>query len=94
MLFAVRFSSRTAKRIMPKNSLKRLRYAAGSINLFGLTLSAGTWVFNVWLRTHTPSGQYLGFIWTLGVFCWIVGLLLFIAAWIKEGFASRRWRAK
>jgi hypothetical protein len=85
---------KTAKRFMAQSSLKRFQYAAGSINLFGLMLSAGTWALNAWLRTHAPSGPYLSFIWTLGVFCWILGLLLFIAAWIAEGFAGGRRDAK
>jgi hypothetical protein len=84
------FKPKTAKSFMAQNSLKRFRYAAGSINLFGLMLSAGTWAFNVWLRTHTPSGSYLSFIWTIGVFCWVLGLLLFIASWIAERFAVDR----
>jgi hypothetical protein len=88
------FKPKTAKRFMAQSSLKRIQYAAGSINLFGLMLSAGTWAFNAWLRTHTPSGTHFSFIWTLGVFCWILGLLLFIAAWIAEGFAGGRRGAK
>jgi hypothetical protein len=79
---------------MAQNSFKRFRYAAGSMNLFGLILSAGTWACNARLRTHTPSGPHFSFIWTLGVFCWILGLLLFIAAWIAEGFAGGRRGAK
>ena len=78
---------------MVQNGLKRLRYAAGSINLFGLILSAGTWAFDVWFHKHTPSGRYLAFSWTLGVFCWILGLFLFIAAWVAESFPGGRWGA-
>ena len=74
---------------MAQNSFKRFRYAAGSMNLFGLTLSVGTWAFKVWV--HTPSHPYpISFIWTLGVSCWVLGLLLFIASWIAEGFAGDR----
>jgi predicted PurR-regulated permease PerM len=74
---------------MAQSSFRRLWYAAASINLFGLVLSAGTWAFKVWLRTHTPSRPYpISFTWTLGVFCWVLGLLLFIAAWIAEGLAD------
>jgi hypothetical protein len=79
---------------MAQDSFKRLRYAAGFINLFGLMLSAGTWAFNVWFHKHTPSGRYLTFIWTLGAFCWILGLSLFIATWVAEGFAGGRWGAR
>jgi predicted PurR-regulated permease PerM len=78
---------------MVQNGLKRLRYAAGSINLFGLMLSAGTWAFDVWFHKHTPSGRYLAFSWTLGVFCWILGLFLFIAAWVAESCSGSRWGA-
>jgi hypothetical protein len=88
------FKPKTAQRFMAQSSLKRFQYAAGSINLFGLMLSAGTWAFNAWRHTRTPSGPYFSFIWTLGVFCWILGLLLFIAAWIAEGFAGGRRGAK
>ena len=69
------------------NSFRRLRYAAASINLFGLVLSLGSWIFKVWLRTHAAWRlNPIGFTWTLGVFCWILGLILFVAAWIAEGF--------
>jgi hypothetical protein len=74
---------------MAQKGFKRFRYAAGSMNLFGLVLSVGTWAFKVWVRTHTPSHPYpISFIWTLGVFCWVMGLLLFITSWIGEGFAG------
>jgi hypothetical protein len=79
------------QRFMAQNSFKRFRYAAGSMNLFGLILSVGTYAFKVWVRTHTPSHPYpISFIWTLGVFCWVLGLLLFIAPWIAERFAVDR----
>jgi hypothetical protein len=81
-------------KFMTHHSLKRVRYAAASVNLFGLMLSAGTWALNLWLRTHRFPGPYLAFIWTVGVFCWILGLLLFIAAWVAEGFAGGRWGAR
>jgi hypothetical protein len=43
------------------------------------------------VRTHTPSHPYpISFIWTLGVSCWVLGLLLFIASWIAEGFPGDR----
>jgi hypothetical protein len=73
---------------MTQNSIKRLRHAAGYINLFGLMLSLGTWASDVWFRTLLVSGTYLAFIWTLGVFCWILGLVLFITAWVAEGKGS------
>ena len=57
-------------KFMTQNSLKRFRYAAGSINLFGLMLSAGAWAFSVLHRTHALPGTYLGFMWTFGVFCY------------------------
>ena len=76
---------------MAQNGLRRFRYVAGSINLFGLTLSVGVWAFKVWFPTRTPAGPYwISFISTLGAFCWILGLLLFGAAWIAEGFAGDR----
>jgi hypothetical protein len=82
---------KSGERFKVQNSFKRFWYAAGSINLFVLILSVGTWAFKVWLRTHMPSRPYpISFIWTLGVFCWFLGLLLFIAAWIAEGFAGDR----
>jgi hypothetical protein len=82
---------KNGQRFMAQNSFKKFRYAAGSMNLFGLILSVGTWTFKVWVRTHTPSHPYpIGFIWTLGVSCWVLGLLLFIASWIADGFAGDR----
>jgi hypothetical protein len=30
------------------------------------------------------------FTWILGVFCWLLGLIMFIAAWIVEGSAIQR----
>jgi hypothetical protein len=51
-------------------------------------LSLGTWGSDVWFRTLLLSGTYLAFIWTLGVFCWILGLVLFITAWVAEGKGS------
>jgi hypothetical protein len=83
------FKPKTKNRFMPQNSLKRIQYAAGFINLLGLMLSAGAWAFDVWLRTNI-SGSYLRSIWTLGVFCWILGLLLFIAAWVTEASPGGR----
>jgi hypothetical protein len=89
------FQAERRQRSMAQNNFRRFRYTAGSINLFGLMLSVGTWAFKVWLRTHTLSGPYwINFIWTLGVFCWVLGLLLFSAAWIAEGFASDRGSAQ
>jgi hypothetical protein len=76
---------------MKQSTLRRFRFAAGSLNLFGLVLSAGTWASNIWPRTHPLSGTYLAFVWTFGVFCWVLGLLLFITAWAAEGFAGGRW---
>jgi hypothetical protein len=94
MLLAVRSSSEDGQTFMAQNSFKRFRYAAGSINLFGLMLCVGKWAFNV-LAPHTHGVRPLAqFIWTLGVFCWILGLLLFIAAWIAEGLAGDRLGAK
>jgi hypothetical protein len=82
---------KNGQRFVAQKSFKRFRYAAGSMNLFGLILSVGTWAFKVWVRTHTPSHAYrISFIWTVGVFCWVLGLLLFIASWIAEGFAGDR----
>jgi hypothetical protein len=81
-------------KFMTRNSLKQFRYAAGSVNLFGLMLSAGTWACNICLCTHPLSGTYRAFIRTLGVFCWTLGLLLFIIAWVAEGFACGRWGAR
>jgi predicted PurR-regulated permease PerM len=70
---------------MEQTSFKRLRFAAVSINLFGLVLSVGTWIFRIWLRTRAMSCPHpIGFTWTLGVFCWLLGLIMFIAAWIAE----------
>ena len=69
---------------MAQDNFKRFRYVAGSINFFGLMLSVETWACHVWApRTHgvQPIAQ---FSWTLGLFCWVLGLLLFIAAWIAE----------
>jgi hypothetical protein len=75
---------------MARNGFKRLRYAAVSINLFGLILSFGTWTFEMWLRTHPLSHPYaVDFIRTIGVFCWVLGLLVFIALWIVEGFGVK-----
>ncbi len=74
---------------MGQNSYRRFRCAAASINLFGLTLSVGSWLFGVWPGTHAPSNPNLiSFTRTLGVFCWILGLLLFIASWIAEKAAG------
>ena len=73
---------------MTRNSIKRFRYAAGYINLFGLMLSIGTWASDVWFRIPLRSDTYLAFIWALGVFCWILGLVLFITAWVAERNAS------
>jgi hypothetical protein len=82
------FSSEGGQRFMAQDSFKRFRYAAASINLFGLMLSVATWAFKVF-APHTHGVQPLAqFIRTLGVFFWILGLLLFIAAWIAEGFAG------
>lgn len=76
---------------MPQNSFKKLRYTAASINLFGLTLSVGTWGYRVWLRTHTPAHQYpTGFTWPFGIFCWVFGLTMFVTIHIVEGFARNR----
>jgi hypothetical protein len=33
----------------------------------------------------------IALMWTFGVFSWILGLLLFITAWVGEGFAGSRW---
>ena len=42
-------------------------------------------MFRIWLRTHAISRPHpTGFTWTLGVFCWLLGLIMFIAAWIVE----------
>jgi hypothetical protein len=74
---------------MARNGLKKLRYAAVSVNLLGLILSVGTWAFNIWARTHSPSRLYrVDLIWTAGVFWWVLGLIMFIAVWIVEGFAD------
>lgn len=44
----------------------------------------------MWLRTHPLSHPYaVDFIRTIGVFCWVLGLLVFIALWIVEGFGVK-----
>ena len=73
---------------------RRLRYAAVSISLFGLFLSLGTWGFEAWRRSHPipallPLGS-IDFIWTLGVFCWLLGLLMFIIAWVAPRATTKR----
>jgi hypothetical protein len=88
MLFVASFQAEDGQRFMAQDTLKRFRYAAGSINLFGLILSVETWAFNVLAQPTYGVKPMAQFIWTLGVFCWILGLLLFIAAWIAEGFAG------
>jgi hypothetical protein len=67
---------------MTQDQSRRLRFAGASINLFGLILSVGTWAYRVWLRSQFPlPAQYTDFAWTLGGFCWVVGLLLFLGGW-------------
>jgi hypothetical protein len=74
---------------MAQNGFKKLRYAAVSVNLLGSILSLVTWAFSIWVRTHLPSPLYrVDLIWTAGVFCWVLGLIMFIAVWIVEGFAD------
>ena len=76
---------------MAQNSFRRLRYAAVCINLFGLVLSAGTWTVRIWLRTHAISRPHpIELTWTLGVFCWLLGLIMFIAVWIVERSVVQR----
>ena len=70
---------------------RRLRFAAASINLLGLILSLGTWGVEVWLRAHPlPVLFPINLTRTLGVFCWLLGLLMFIVVWIAEGIASKK----
>jgi hypothetical protein len=77
--------------LMSRCGFRRLRYAAASINLLGLILSLGTWGVEVWLRAHPlPVLLPINLTWTLGVFCWLLGLLMFIVVWIAEGFASKK----
>jgi hypothetical protein len=40
-----------------KDGLRRLRYAAVSISLFGLLLTVGTWAFQVWLEHAIETGR-------------------------------------
>jgi hypothetical protein len=70
---------------MTQDSYRRLRYAGFSINLFGMLLSIGTWAYRMWLRTHTVTQPYhTDLAWTLGGFCWLLGLLLFVRGWVGE----------
>jgi hypothetical protein len=74
-----------------RGGLRRLRYAAVSINLFGLILSVGTWGVEVWHRGQPlPVLLHINSTWTLGVFCWLLGLLMFIVVWIVEDCASKK----
>ena len=76
---------------MAQNSFKRLRYAAVCINLIGLVLSAWTWTYRIYSHTRTMSRPHpIQFTWTLGVFCWLVGLIMFIAVWIVERSAIEK----
>jgi hypothetical protein len=74
-----------------RNGLRRLRYAAVSINIFGLLLTVGTWAYQVWLRTPPPTRAYPTSF-TLGAVCWLFGLIMFIITWIVEGSERRTQR--
>jgi hypothetical protein len=66
-----------------RNDLPRFRYAAASINIFGLLLSVATWAFRAW---HLPLHPDLtDFGWTLGAVCWLFGLIVLIITWIVDG---------
>lgn len=74
-----------------RGGFRRLRYTAVSINLFGLILSLGTWSIEVWHRGHPLRVLWsINSTWKLGVFCWILGLLMFVNLWIVEDFASKK----
>jgi hypothetical protein len=70
-----------------RDDLRRFRYAAASINIFGLLLSVGSWAFQVWYPPTRPN--LTSFTWTLGAVCWLFGLILFIITWIVEGSARK-----
>lgn len=71
-----------------KDGLRRLRYAAIFISLFGLLLTVGTWAFQVRLRAHSLTRPYPTSF-TLGAVCWLFGLIMFIITWIVEDSTGR-----
>jgi hypothetical protein len=82
---------KTHQRFMAQKRFNELRYTAVSIHLLGLILSVGTWAFDVRIRANTPARLHPVdmTVWTVGVYCWLLGLILFVTTLIVEYLISK-----